>query len=363
MVPKGYGGESLTSSYANRDNQSYVESLGQSIVEICKHVPNGAIVFFSSYWMLEKCLASWKRTRVWDDLSRVKETFVEPRERGLLPSLLREYSRSASSSSGGAVLLAVCRGKVSEGLDFTDKMARAVFMTGLPFPNVRDERVKLKMLHEDKKSKSGSEWYKLQAYRAVNQAVGRVIRNKSDFGAVFFMDRRFQDVAVVSNLSKWLRDEVAQSADIQEAIRDTRKFFGGQQASSAGCSSFGSKQNTAIARQAKRPVDESQQQSSSGSSNKPAKKKLIVCSRTNNVLKYKASNIVSDLKKSLDKEQMREFKRVMTSYKETQNIGDLLEVIQKLCGLGRLTGEQIGRLEEFVDEKDRKQFFLFASRL
>ena len=98
---------------------------------------------------------------------------------------------------------------------------RAVFMVGLPFPNARDDRVRLKMQHEDVKSREsnacgggggGSAWYKTQAYRAVNQAVGRVIRGRADFGAVFFMDRRFGDPDVVGSLSKWLREQVGEGA-------------------------------------------------------------------------------------------------------------------------------------------------------
>lgn len=34
-----------------------------------------------------------------------------------------------------------CRGKVSEGLDFSDDNARAVVTIGIPFPNVKDLQV------------------------------------------------------------------------------------------------------------------------------------------------------------------------------------------------------------------------------
>lgn len=37
---------------------------------------------------------------------------------------------------------------------------------------------------------SGQEWYRQQAFRAVNQAIGRVIRHKEDFGAIFLCDQR-----------------------------------------------------------------------------------------------------------------------------------------------------------------------------
>lgn len=42
----------------------------------------------------------------------------------------------------GALLMAVCRGKVSEGLDFTDDNARAVVTIGIPFPNIKDLQVR-----------------------------------------------------------------------------------------------------------------------------------------------------------------------------------------------------------------------------
>ena len=49
-----------------------------------------------------------------------------------------------NKSSNGAVLLGVCRGRISEGLDFSDKAARCVLIVGIPFPQMYDPKVVLK---------------------------------------------------------------------------------------------------------------------------------------------------------------------------------------------------------------------------
>lgn len=45
--------------------------------------------------------------------------------------------------------------------------------------------------HFDLQSLSGQEWYRQQASRAVNQAVGRVIRHRKDYGAILLCDERY----------------------------------------------------------------------------------------------------------------------------------------------------------------------------
>lgn len=55
------------------------------------------------------------------------------------------YEKINDPALNGAIFVAVCRGKVSEGLDFADNNGRAVIITGLPFPPRMDPKVVLKM--------------------------------------------------------------------------------------------------------------------------------------------------------------------------------------------------------------------------
>ena len=111
----------------------------------------------------------------------------------------------------GALFIAVCRGKVSEGLDFADNNARAVICLGIPFPAIKSPEVDLKMKYNDQRKQknknilTGNAWYEIQAFRALNQALGRCIRHRRDWGAILMVDARYGQITrYVESLSKWV---------------------------------------------------------------------------------------------------------------------------------------------------------------
>lgn len=102
-----------------------------------------------------------------------------------------------------------CRGQLSEGIDFANEQARLVIVIGYPNPAWRAPEVVLKKQFLDSQRNShftGDQWYEQQAPRAVNQAVGRVIRHRYDYGAIVLMDHRYLvQPKTTSNLSGWLQ--------------------------------------------------------------------------------------------------------------------------------------------------------------
>ena len=49
---------------------------------------------------------------------------------------MSQYVKDAKNK--GAILCCVARGKVSEGIDFSDEMARAIVIVGVPYPPLTD---------------------------------------------------------------------------------------------------------------------------------------------------------------------------------------------------------------------------------
>lgn len=95
--------------------------------------------------MLNKCRDSWQASGIWSQIQRHKPIFIEPQSKDVFVATMNEYyARINDPITKGAIFMAVCRGKVSEGLDFADINGRAVIITGLPFPPFKDPRIILK---------------------------------------------------------------------------------------------------------------------------------------------------------------------------------------------------------------------------
>lgn len=297
VVGHGVSGKLLNSSYNRREDGTYVSELGNTLVSFAKIVPGGMLVFFPSYGVMETCIERWggpsrkfrpndtgrekffqARQRKsapstqfafpfapdfyksgsdpstpWKRLLSRKAVIVEPKTTSELPAAIAEFHKFLGTpKSTGCVLMGVCRGKISEGIDFSHNMCRAVVITGLPFAPYLDPKVNLKReyldgIRTDQSIKasgdggfggeatgrtyqvpitlSGAEWYTQQAHRAVNQAIGRVIRNKTDYGAVLLLDSRFGETRNQEGLSKWVRPHVQKDEGFGVAIGSLAKFY------------------------------------------------------------------------------------------------------------------------------------------
>jgi len=63
----------------------------------------------------------------------------------------RYYSSIYEDDKKGAIMMGVCRGRMSEGLDFSDNAARMVIIVGMPFPQMYDAKIILKRNYLDTK--------------------------------------------------------------------------------------------------------------------------------------------------------------------------------------------------------------------
>lgn len=225
IIPCGPNNVPFNSSYNSRDDPKYINSLAMMISNFARYTPNGFLVFFTSYPQMTKMQDVWKSSRMWDTINDVKPIFTEPKGKNEFDECIQDYY-TAAKTSRGAIFMAVLRGKVSEGLDFKDHNGRCVVIIGLPFPPFFDPRVTLKKEYLQAQRQSGQDWYNMEATRAVNQAIGRVIRHKDDYGAILLCDQRFSNYK--AGLSKWVQSHMAQNIsgfNFGRTIKELRLFF------------------------------------------------------------------------------------------------------------------------------------------
>lgn len=235
VIDRGPDGVVLSSAFDRRFDPDNMASLGNTVVNFSRVVPHGLLVFFPSFPLMEKTLEFWRANGHTDRIENMKPMFVEPKGKGTFNEVIDGYYNKVNDpASKGGSFFAVCRGKASEGLDFADTFGRGVIITGLPFPPKFDPRVILKMQFLDEMSRkkapgmrylSGQEWYKQQAFRAVNQAIGRVIRHKEDYGAIFLCDQRFKSSDARAQLPSWVKPYVRLYDGFGNVVRDVSQFF------------------------------------------------------------------------------------------------------------------------------------------
>lgn len=179
-------------------------------------------------------------------------------------------SSAAATAAGprGAILFCVVGGKMSEGINFSDDLARCVVIAGLPYPNPSDPELKERMAYLDRKKQtgmqtigvgpgrhqalpasssstasasssssssasSGRDWYENTTMRAVNQAIGRSIRHGGDWASILLLDSRYCTPRVKSKLPGWIGDRVTEGGAWGGVMAGLGAFFRGKREAAA----------------------------------------------------------------------------------------------------------------------------------
>ncbi|ODV66519.1 ATP-dependent RNA helicase CHL1 [Hyphopichia burtonii NRRL Y-1933] len=222
-------------SFDKRNNPSMIEALGKCLVELIQSIASGVVIFFPSYKYLNQVLDSWKRVGVYDKMNNMKTIYEEPTDSSNVDSTLASYS-STIKSNHGAILFSVVGGKMSEGINFSDDLARSVIMIGLPYPNayLGEMIARKNFIKETTISRGGTpteansnaqNFYENICMRAINQSVGRSIRHSKDYSTIYLIDSRFQQARIQNKLSAWVKKRIINNKNLNEILDETNEFF------------------------------------------------------------------------------------------------------------------------------------------
>ncbi|WPH00584.1 Hypothetical protein R9X50_00341400 [Acrodontium crateriforme] len=226
----------LDFTFKSRSNPMTMARVGKALLEIAPYVRGGLVVFFPSYSFLDEITAAWRKTDTFAKLNSTKTIFSDGRS-GSAEDTFKAYGQTIKSNPRGAILLSVIGGKLSEGINFSDDLARCVVVVGLPFPNLDTPDWIAKMRYIDEKAaargeaqgKASREHAENVCMRSVNQAIGRVIRHKDDWASVLLMDHRYTSQPIRNKLPDWIKKSLPEAKDVSismaEITKDVQSFF------------------------------------------------------------------------------------------------------------------------------------------
>lgn len=247
------GGMDFEFSFQKRGDKAMIRELGLAILNMCTVVPDGVVVFFPSYGYLEQVVAAWsdvpsvaastKQETIWNRLQAKKALFRESKG-GSSDEVLAQYSEAilgdpnkpdSKGNGKGALLLSVVGGKMSEGINFSDRLGRCVVIVGLPYPNINSPDWKARIEYIESTTlarlttsasattsrteataaakQAARDFYENACMRAVNQSIGRAIRHKGDYAAIVLVDRRFGTQRIKAKLPGWIQGGLVEGSE------------------------------------------------------------------------------------------------------------------------------------------------------
>ncbi|KAJ1989981.1 ATP-dependent DNA helicase chl1 [Coemansia spiralis] len=217
VIDKGPTGVPLKFALQDQSDMAKLREVGNALAALCNVVPGGVVVFFPSYALLNKMYSEWTKTGIVARISQRKPVFVESSSAAQPQKFLTHYTLQVRKpGSAGAVLLSVVGGRLSEGINFSDDLGRAVVMVGVPYPNLASPELVERLAYYEnggagsasdggfKMGPRGRELYESLCMRAVNQSIGRAIRHQRDYAAIVFLDCRYAEPRIASKLPAWI---------------------------------------------------------------------------------------------------------------------------------------------------------------
>ena len=175
----------LTTLYAKRSARMH-DRIAEEIAAIATSAPGNVAAFFPSYELMSEAESRIRERRGRKKILVERSEWTKVQRDGALEAL------RLARTEGGALLLGVQGGSLSEGVDYHDNLLDAVVVVGLPLgpPNVEVEALKDYYARKFGHAKGYDYAYVYPAVNKVLQAAGRPIRSESDRAVVVLLEAR-----------------------------------------------------------------------------------------------------------------------------------------------------------------------------
>lgn len=232
ILTRGPTNKSFDLTFENRAKVDILKEISMTVTNLCNIVPAGMVVFFPSYDYEAIVFKHMSENQFLDRISKKKSIFREPKKSSEVDKVLSDYAKSVEK--GGALLLSVIGGKLSEGLNFSDDLGRCVLVVGMPYANIKSLYIQEKMKYLDTHVSPGAGqlYYRNSCMKGVNQSIGRAIRHANDYACMILMDTRYSGSNMQQLLPGWIRQHLQVHDSFGSCFKSVNGFFQSKKSSS-----------------------------------------------------------------------------------------------------------------------------------
>jgi len=164
----------------DRDNPQIQQTIKKTLEDIVEATPGNVLIFFPSFQE-----AKQYHSRLQLDVP------VYLDEVGISSSKIREEFFKTGENGGKAVLISYMWGTLTEGIDYKDGRSRAVVIVGVGYPALNDRTRAVEAAYQEAFHHGWDYAILTPTIRKIRQAMGRVIRSPTDYGARILLDARY----------------------------------------------------------------------------------------------------------------------------------------------------------------------------
>ncbi|MFB6164254.1 MAG: ATP-dependent DNA helicase [Haloarculaceae archaeon] len=164
---------------SERDDPGVQDTVAGVLEDAIRFTPGNTLAFFPSYAEAERY-----HDRVRTDADLLLDE----------PGTRAKQLRERFTESDDAALFTSLWGTLAEGVSFDDDDARTVVVVGVPYPHLDDRMAAVQDAYDDAFEGEESGWeyaVEIPTVRKTRQALGRVVRSPTDFGARILVDKRY----------------------------------------------------------------------------------------------------------------------------------------------------------------------------
>lgn len=136
--PPSQGEGLITVNYASSQTQQLQDCLGDVALGIVERVPDGVLMFFPSYALMDKVVARWKETGLWRQLLKHKQVVVEPKmnvNRAFDKAMKRFVNACQKSNEGRAKQASAVKGQQKQEKEKSDSGKKKRRRVAIAFEN------------------------------------------------------------------------------------------------------------------------------------------------------------------------------------------------------------------------------------